>query len=731
VEKALEEIVEGFIKAFYKQKDKKYVLYGLGENTEFIVKGCKGFQFIGLLDGYCTEGEFWGLPVLDLQKLEEGQVDAIIIIARVASARIIWDRIHAVCEEKHIDVYDMQGNKWSDDIGSMMTCKPVIDVPVDYVQRQIEDHEVISFDIFDTLIKRKTQDREVFFGEVAETCGVDKLYFIKYRMRAELAGENATAGIDELYQWIARNTDYDSDLLCRMKRAEMEKEKRESISCGEGKALFQYASKLGKKIYLVSDMYLGKEVIKELLAGNGINGYEELLISCEYGISKRQGLFDVLRQKTSGRTYLHIGDSEEADGAAANAGEMDAILIEESGKTAKFHYPVNPRYRISSLYQLGYTVFAPIMTEFCEWLKEEAGRRQPDCVLFLARDGYLFEKMYELAQKKEVNLPEKVYFMFSRSVGTLCYIENEKQLRYVAKLPYVNDKRMLMMQRFGLREEEVLCPEEQETAEDYAMRHQDLILRNGVRMRERFLKYYHRLLGGKKKVMLVDFVSTGSCQLYLESILKNTVEGAYFMRLKDSKVEKQKLHILSFLNVDDGEENKGAASVYFLLEQVIKAPTGTVIGYSQTGEPVLEESGKEEQGKEIREKATVQKKRERNTRERGGTEEQERERNTRKGGGTEEQGKEGNTREGSCTEEQGKLRIDEIQRGILDYYERYLNQKGESVMQAVHPMYPKTRAVEFLDYLNKGMAEIKIKGLSEYNIRDVYTGRETRAGVYL
>jgi len=685
----LEEVVEKFLRVFDEQKNRRIVLYGLGENTGLIVKGCKNFRFVGLLDGYCTEGELWGLPVLDLRKLEKGQVDAVIMIARAASAKIIWSRICDICEEKHIDVYDMQGHRWKDGVDVISAGRPVIEVSLEYVQKQIADHEVISFDLFDTLLKRSTQDREVFLGEVAERCGVEKEYFIKHRMRAELARENATAGIDEIYQWIARNTEYDSETLCRIKVAEIEKEKKESIPCKEGRALFQYALELGKEIYLVSDMYLGRNVIEELLAQNEIKNYKELLISCEYGTGKRQGLFDVLLKYTSGRSCLHLGDSEEADGTAAKEKGIDAILIEEpeelkkSGKAAVFRYPVASRYRISSPYQLGYTIFAPLMAEFCEWLIVEADRRKPDCILFLARDGYLFEKMYELVKKRNPQLPEKRYFLFSRSVGTLCYIEKEEQMRYAAKLPYVKDKRTFMMRRFGLREEEVLCPGERETVEDYVMRHRELIFRNGAELRERFLKYYRKTLSGKKKVLLVDFVSTGSCQLYLEGILKGmgvVVEGAYFMRLWDSNVEKRKLQIASFLSSEesDGKSDR-AASTYFLLEQVIKAPTGTVIGYCETGEPVLEGSEREENGKD----------------------------------------------------ENRKLLIGKIQSGILDYYERFLNQREEAVSQTAQLVHPAVKAVEYLEYLNQDMAEIRIKGLEEYIIRDVFTGRETKAGVYL
>lgn len=511
---------EQFCRIFCWHKNKKIVLYGLGRDTEAIIKECTDFYFAGLLDGYRKGGQLWGLPILDIAQLDKGQADEIIIVARRASTKVIWKQIQGICREKELVVFDLQGRSMWEAGARGPACTHYLSWQ--YLRRQIDEHEVVSFDIFDTLIRRTAKSREKLLEIAAQKCGVDAAAFLSARMGAEFRlGDPAT--LEDIYRKMEDAGSFDHKKITALKRTEEEEEYKGSCPCLEGVQLLEYAVQHGKEVYLVSDMYLGQKVIEAILAKNQIFGYRKLLVSCEYGLGKRQGLFERMMEQAEGSTFLHIGDDEEADGVSANAKGIDAIIIETSPAQITYRYPVECRYRVSSSYQLGYTILAPIMAGFMDWLISLIKAAKPDHVLFLARDGFLLEKMYRLAKQRENRLPPGNYFYFSRSVGASAYVENEEQLRYVAQQPFSGDRDTLLRKRFGLETRELEGLDQTVSITEAAVRDSKKIFHNAKCLRKNFMKYFETVLQeGEKRLLLVDFVSTGSCHLYLEGILKKS-----------------------------------------------------------------------------------------------------------------------------------------------------------------------------------------------------------------
>ena len=94
--------------------------------------------------------------------------------------------------------------------------------------------------------------------------------------------------------------------------------------------LFDMAIKADKEVYIVSDMYLTKDIIEKLLDKNGIRGYKDVLVSSEYKTSKTQNLFDVLKSKSDGDSYLHFGDDYDADYISAKMRGIDTFPIKSA-----------------------------------------------------------------------------------------------------------------------------------------------------------------------------------------------------------------------------------------------------------------------------------------------------------------------------------------------------------------------------------------------------------------
>ena len=88
---------------------------------------------------------------------------------------------------------------------------------------------------------------------------------------------------------------------------------------------FNYAKQKGKKIYIISDMYLSKNIIEKILKNNGIEGTDKLYISNEYGMNKISGkLFKYIinEDRLCPSRMLHIGDSIKADCIGALKNKM-------------------------------------------------------------------------------------------------------------------------------------------------------------------------------------------------------------------------------------------------------------------------------------------------------------------------------------------------------------------------------------------------------------------------
>ena len=74
------------------------VFYGTGKAAQYILEAFPGYPVIGLLDGYKVEGEVYGKPVLSLDMLS-GQDVSILLLARKASEKVIYQRISGFCDE--------------------------------------------------------------------------------------------------------------------------------------------------------------------------------------------------------------------------------------------------------------------------------------------------------------------------------------------------------------------------------------------------------------------------------------------------------------------------------------------------------------------------------------------------------------------------------------------------------------------------------------------------------
>lgn len=198
--------------------------------------------------------------------------------------------------------------------------------------REIENHDIISFDIFDTLVMRTVYyNKDVFRLMALQLDPVWGMDFFTARTQAEYALSRETYPyIEEIYDDVVKSCPCLKGQEASLIADELALERELIIPRKDVVAIFELAKQMGKMVNIVSDMYFNQETIRSILDGVGITGYDKLLVSSEYGSSKPQHLFDKYLAELPAGRCLHIGDSLACDILPAGKLGIDTFRLKMS-----------------------------------------------------------------------------------------------------------------------------------------------------------------------------------------------------------------------------------------------------------------------------------------------------------------------------------------------------------------------------------------------------------------
>lgn len=306
----------------------------------------------------------------------------------------------------------------------------MINIPiVNTIKKTIARYQYISFDMFDTLVKRDCcKPVEVFAfieNEVNQKLHC-KTNFYKARILAErIARKNSQSEevtLDEIYHYLDVGI---SDKL--LQDVEELEKKYEFALCQMNpvmKPIYDYCVSSGKKIIITTDIYLPESLIRKILDKVGIH-FEALFVSSSYGLSKAKGsLFKKVLDKFSIQPseLLHIGDNMHSDYRVPQKLGISAIHISKDTKMNLFInrivYKNNQDYanlcafisnhvgtylqnntflnkKSKFFAQAGYEAQGPTLYGYVTWLQQQFKKDGIEKVFFLARDGQLMQKAYK------------------------------------------------------------------------------------------------------------------------------------------------------------------------------------------------------------------------------------------------------------------------------------------------------------------------------------------------
>ncbi len=311
--------------------------------------------------------------------------------------------------------------------------------------RKITDAEVVSFDLFDTLVARPfAEPHELFLHvqpRVQELLRNDNFPFHRLRREAEANVRRPTRGhvevtLDDIYHEFGQLTGLDEEMLARIQQIELAAELEFVSPRREVLRAFRFALALGLPVYVITDTYLSRWFIEELLRKNGVTGYTGLFVSSEESVRKHDGkifpryLGTVRRRHRVGPNHcVHIGDNVRADGEMARAHGIKTHIVPRSvelfqktklgdvfagalrakhlstsilvGSLANrlFDNPETPHDRATLFdgdpFVLGYAALGPLVVGFTQWLVQRLRANRIERVYFLARDGWILRLVYE------------------------------------------------------------------------------------------------------------------------------------------------------------------------------------------------------------------------------------------------------------------------------------------------------------------------------------------------
>ena len=280
--------------------------------------------------------------------------------------------------------------------------------------------DVISFDIFDTLLLRPYlkphdlwRDLEAREGAVGFAKAREEADGRSYEI-ARQAGNEPT--LDAVYaripQWGA------------MKERELALEHAVLTANPEMVSVWNKAGESGKRRVIISDMYLPGDFLQKVLREKGIDGWDGFYVSSDCQKKKRTGdLFQLMLSEMGikGEQVFHIGDHPLADVEKANGKDIPALLYPKVTDRFLAALPFVPAFLATrpslekDLYigalalgwhlyacehsgwtywhRLGFLFAGTLGYAYMKWAGERAREKGIDHFMMVARDGYILEKI--------------------------------------------------------------------------------------------------------------------------------------------------------------------------------------------------------------------------------------------------------------------------------------------------------------------------------------------------
>ncbi len=423
-------------------------------------------------------------------------------------------------------------------------------------------YDIVSFDVFDTLLFRTcSQPTDVFFF-VGATLNYPDFRHIRIRAEEEARESKREkygtreVTLEEIWKRLERETGIPKE---QGMKVEWEWEKKCCYANPYMRQVVDFLQRKGKRVIAVSDMYLGRDYLSELLQENGYDAMEDIFVSCDYGVSKSDGgLYQIVRRHLGSRlTYVHIGDHEHADYQQAQNYQIKAFLYPNVNRQGARYRPqdmsamtgsvyrgiINARLHCgitaySREYEYGFVYGGLFVVGYCRFIHAWRERLSLDKLLFLSRDGAVLLQAYRRMYPQEDETA--VYAYWSRLAAVKLsarYYRQEFLQRFLMhkvgqQIPLakilqsmeLSDMLPSLCHQLHMQPETELTNKNVRAVQDYLIDAYEQVLAHYEDQQKAGKAYYQALLQGCKRVATVDVGWAGSGAVMLNYVL-NQVWG--------------------------------------------------------------------------------------------------------------------------------------------------------------------------------------------------------------
>ncbi len=540
---------------------RRVLIYGTKMVAGEVIDLVSEIEIVGILDQYRVKGYMKGYPILTWDDVSIGDADALIIASNMRHYESIYKRIMYKCFARKLMVLSADGQCLSeryflrDFIGEEVDD---YENNADRICKTIDQYDAISFDLFDTLVMRKTLEADDILDIVSyrlQNKDIQILDFKNTRIEAEI--NLCNADIYEIYNYMHTNYGISQEMCDIALEEEIACEKEMIIPRSTMINLLKYSLSIKKRVSIITDIHIPKKILEEILQENDIGGYFGLYVSCNRKKSKREGLFEIYKQEVKSDSYLHIGDNKESDYESAIASGIDSIrvmsaieMFKHSGfrQALTYELGINDRivlgYIISKIFnnpfleidkygnidttgddEIGLVCFAPLLITYMYELSKEIKNNQYDGIMYGSRDCYL---IYKLVQGKNYynlrNSVENHYLYISRRLAIKLGITDSQDMDwfkgFYGSEQADNDALKSIftighddkVNRDGDIDKKEIFFESQKTKQNYLM----YLTKNGVDI--------------NKKYLFCELLAQGTIQSRLNKIFNKKVTGFYIHR---------------------------------------------------------------------------------------------------------------------------------------------------------------------------------------------------------
>lgn len=341
-----------------------------------------------------------------------------------------------------------------------------------------------SFDIFDTLITRKTATPEGVFAVMQKClCDMEKNgkfparlcnNFYLIRQQAEMVarntyqiGEVRDVTLPQIYEAVAMMEDLTAEQTEELVKLESTLEMENSIPLRANIEIVKQLVREGKRVVLISNMYLPQKVIRDMLV-EADPVFTDMTIYISGDLGKTKGtrtLYQYVKdkEKVEFSEWKHVGDHWELDvklpqsmGIQAehfHSAELlpwEKALLEKSKDSVQKQILMGISRNIRNVlaenaeivhqseisYQVGYGFSAQLLLPYVLWVLKRSVQKDIHKLFFIARDGYILKKIADILIEEYQYPLETAYLYGSRKAWRLPSVNEELDIHELFRWNY-------------------------------------------------------------------------------------------------------------------------------------------------------------------------------------------------------------------------------------------------------------------------------------------------------